>query len=212
MKLTMRNSRLKIHKTPCKSSLILSSKNISSSYQENSKNEKNEINGSSFDGTKLIRLDAVVNFATPGGWMRHLSAYDKQVYVATGFGMSTLLVSCSSVIEHVNITAICAAKLVVQMKECETLLLPSKSERSEKNGVECLEIPVSNMDDSGDHFVQRIAFQLPQPCYEFNAMFQGTHGEFLTVLDVSCFSTSMPSSMSTPVDVRQQCARSNHVD
>jgi hypothetical protein len=122
---------------------------------------------------------------------------NSKYFVSTGFSNSVLSIVSNSGIDSVSITSTGVKNLSVTCVEQKEESFTARSSEQRK---EVLEVSISNsMVDDQDFPLQQISFNTPWPCSHLEASFVPFEGSFISILQISTYCDSMPSSMSTPI-------------
>jgi hypothetical protein len=152
------------------------------------------------DEQKHIRLEHQVILNFPMLWSCRKNNYGRDYFIGTCFDSSKIAVSCATGIDFVEVS-------VLGVNDCEVVF------KDTANGVNSRDelVRVSPVEHEM-YNCQKITFKTPYSCCHLDMSFSPVAGDFLCILEISVFSSSMPSSMSTPVDKSKRRVRSNSDD
>ena len=187
----MRSERKKAR--PQATTLTLSSKFVdapSSAISQNFQTESNQYISACND-CNHIKLEYEIPATFSATWERHRNSIGNDFYVGTSFENPQITVTCVSGIDFIDI-AVLGVKMchvICRESDCDKItrreLLTVKSKEHET--LDC----------------QKIVFQTPYSCCHVDLLFERNDEDFVCLLNVAAFSSSMPSSMSTPVYTRK---------
>lgn len=148
---------------------------------------------------KHIRLEHQVILNFPMLWSCHTSSMGRNYFIGTCFDCSKIAVSCSTGIDFVEL-------LVLGVTDCEIICKDTTNTTNSRH-----ELIHVTPNEHEVYDCQKVAFKTPYSCCQLDVAFCPVAGDFLCLLEISVFSSSMPSSMSTPVDKSKSRGR-NHSD
>ena len=192
-----------------------------STHEVSTRNEKaNDLDdkmiSKNVDGKQMIKLDPTINFLPLGGWKEFPNNHipNRTFHISTAFGTVSLCISCSSGADYFSLqcTGVTAVKVkfrddtVVNDKSISQSITNNKRRfsRTARSHVEEISIPTQHKTIGGDpaeESLQEINFRSPWPCCESEVSFNGVDGMFIAVLGVVVHGESLPSGLSTPIDV-----------
>jgi hypothetical protein len=141
---------------------------------------------------KMIALKSEIELLN-GSWrMNQNSKY----FISTGFSNSVLSIISNSGIDSVSITSIGVKSLSVS---CVGQIDESLTARDIEQRKGVIEVPILQSIDDQDLPLQHIRFSTPWPCSHLEASFFPFEGSFISILQISTYCDSMPSSLSTPI-------------
>lgn len=170
---------------------------LSSKYIENRGNDNHPNRHALLSEENMIKLESEVQLLY-GCWkMDNNSKY----FVSTGSINSIISIICNSGIDFVSITSIGVKSLSIGCIEHKDETLRGNDSARNFQRKEIIEVPVppSLTNDDQDLPLQYLSFRTPWPCSHLQASFTPIDGNFVTILKISTYCDSMPSSMCTPI-------------
>jgi hypothetical protein len=195
----------------------------SNSLDTSTRNEKgsdveDKLVSRSIGGKKMIKLDPVISFLPLASWKEFPNTHIPTQYfhVSTAFCPTSLCIHCTSGADYFSLQCTGVSGLQVLFRDdlSESKLSHSttteKGRRFSRNArthVDEISIPSQSKATGGDpceERLQEVSFGSPWPCCHVEVSFTGLAGLFISVLSVAVYGESLPSGLSTPIDIMKR--------
>lgn len=196
---------------------------------ENMKRDNNTQNNRNKNNYQnMIKLESSIQFIG-GCWNTYLNKENKEYYISSSFIISSFSIISLTGIDYIDIISTGIQNLQVLCVEEDFINenLTSTTPVKYKKRKEIIDIPITNtsshiqpntfmrehLNQEQEHEkeqdedeislidskIQNIHFRTPWPCSHVEISVSTVDGNFISILNISTYCDSMPSSMSTPI-------------
>lgn len=170
------------------------------------------------DGKQMIKLEPELTFLPHGSWKEYPNSnLPKQYYhITTAFDTTSMRITCSSGADFFSVQCTGVTALKVMFRDDDMITGNNMSQslnaekrrfsRNSRSHVDEISIPSHQKvlgGDPAEERLQEISFRSPWPCCHVEVLFTGRERGplFLSVLHVAVYGESLPSGLSTPIDM-----------